>query len=92
MKYIIEGEWTGYHSGQRRVVHRTVHTDPKLRAWAEKTYAITYTDGTQLILIVRDVTPREKVEEKHGYDSLIRDCFQQHVTSVSALQAVAGDR
>ena len=87
-KFIIEGEWSGYTSSQRHTVHRTIHSDPELRAWAEKTHAIHYTDGTQLILSCRDVRIGEKIEEIHGYDVLIRDCKAQGVNSVSALLAV----
>ena len=47
-RFIIEGEWSGYRSSQRRIVHRTVHKGSwtKLREWAERTYAVRYTDGT----------------------------------------------
>jgi hypothetical protein len=88
-RYIIEGEWTGYRSSQQRVVHRTVHdgAEKKLRAWAEKTHGISYTDGTRLILSVRDCKPRERVEQIRGYASLIRDCAHFDVCTVEALCA-----
>lgn len=87
-RFVIEGEWSGYRSSQQRVVHRTVHAGSyrQLRAWADKTHAIYYTDGTALYLSVRDVEPRERVKEIHGYDSLIRDCANAGVTSVMELQ------
>jgi len=86
-RFIIEGEWSGYRSSQQRVVHRTVHGGgyKKLREWAEKTHAISYTDGTQLYISVRDCKPREKVKEIHGYDSLIKECAYHDVNSVAAL-------
>lgn len=86
-RFVIEGEWSGYRSSQQRVVHRTVHKGSwkKLRAWAEKTYAIRYTDGTALCLSVRDCKPRERVTEIHGYDSLIKECCYHNVDSVAAL-------
>lgn len=86
-RFIIEGEWSGYRSSQQRVVHRTVHkkSEKKLRAWAEKTYGIRYTDGTVLYLRVRDCKPREKVQQIHGYDSLIKDCVHFDVDNVQAL-------
>ena len=86
-RFIIEGEWSGYHSGQQRVVHRTTHadTEKRLRAWADKTYGIRYTDGTMLLLSVRDCKPRERVAEIHGYTSLIRDCADYGVGSVAEL-------
>lgn len=87
-RFIIEGEWTGYSSGQRRIVHRTVHQGNcrKLRAWAEKTHGITYTDGTQLLLTVHDCKPRERVQTLNGYGSLIVDCAYYGVSSVEELQ------
>ena len=87
-RFILEGTWTGYTSSQQRVVHRRVFpvTRRKLRAWAEKTWAITYTDGTSLIISVKDAKPREKVKEIRGYDSLINDCFHYDVSSVQELK------
>ncbi|CAM2142599.1 conserved protein of unknown function [Pararobbsia alpina] len=89
-RYIIEGTWSGYTSTQRRVCHRTVHkgAEKSLRAWAEKTYAIAYSDGTSLIIKVRDCEPREHVEEIRGYGELIRDCAHHDVSSVDALCAI----
>ena len=86
-RFIIEGEWTGYRSSQRHVVHRTVHPGSMkhLREWAEKTHAIRYGDGTAIVLTVRDAKPRERVTEIHGYDSLIRDCAHYDLDSVEAL-------
>ncbi len=86
-RFVIEGEWLGYRSSQDRIVHRTVHKAAykALRAWAEKTHAIVYTDGTRLRLSVRDCKPREKVQEIHGYDSLISACCRHDVSSVDAL-------
>ena len=88
-RYVIEGEWSGYTSKQQRIVHRTVHGSAfkKLRAWAEKTYAIRYTDGTSLKISVRDTKPRERVSEIKGYTSLIWDCAHYDVDSVSALNS-----
>ena len=88
-RFIIEGEWSGYRSSQQRVVHRTVHQPgfKKLRAWAEQTHAITYTDGTQLYLRVRDCKPRERVVQIHGYDSLIQDCAFHNVSKVADLHS-----
>ena len=86
-RFIIEGEWSGYHSGQRRVVHRTVHSASfkKLRAWAEKTHGIRYTDGTMLYLTVRNCKPRERVKQILGYVELIDKCALHDVDSVAAL-------
>ena len=91
-RFVIEGEWSGYRSDQQRVVHRTVHagSEKRLREWCEAHHGILYTDGTMLYLSVRDCKPRERVQEKHGYDSLIRDCVDQNVTSVAALGVPRG--
>jgi hypothetical protein len=88
-RYIIEGTWSGYRSSQERICHRTVHkaSEKGLRAWAEKAYSITYSDGTCLILTVRDCKPRERVQQIHGYDRLIKDCYYYNVDSVNALYA-----
>jgi hypothetical protein len=93
-RFVIEGTWLGYRSSQDRVVHRTVHraAEKRLRSWADKTFAITYTDGTQLQLYVRDCEPRERVKEIHGYDSLIRDCAHNNVNTVAALSAIEDAR
>jgi hypothetical protein len=88
-RFVIEGTWTGYTSGQMRVVHRTVHPASRkaLRAWVEKTHGISYTDGTKLLLDVRDCKPRERVHTINGYGSLIEDCAYYDVASVGALMA-----
>lgn len=88
-RFVIEGEWIGYRSSQDRVVHRQVYPGAfkKLRAWAEKTHCIRYTDGTTLVLTVRDCKPRERVKEIRGYTKLINDCAHYDVATVDALQA-----
>jgi hypothetical protein len=87
-RFVIEGVWLGYRSSQDHVVHRQVYPGSRqqLRAWADKTFAITYTDGTRLQLSVRDCKPRERVQEIKGYTSLIEDCARHDVTSVGALE------
>lgn len=86
-RFVIEGEWSGYRSSQQRVVHRSVHAGSlkKLRAWAENTYAIRYTDGTSLCLTVRDCKPRERVHEVRSYMTLINDCYYHNVSAVADL-------
>ena len=88
-RFVIEGEWIGYRSHQDRVVHRQVYKGAfkKLRAWAEKTHCIRYSDGTSLVLSVRDCKPGERVKEIRGYTRLIDDCAHFDVASVEALQA-----
>lgn len=84
-RHVIEGVWSGYTSSQSHVVHREVSTSRALIEWARETYAISFTDGTSLNLSVRPCKPRERVIEKHGYTSLIRDCHYYNVTSVAEL-------
>lgn len=87
MRFVIDGTWSGYRSSQQRVVHRTVHKAEckRLREWAVKTSAIRYTDGTCLIISVRYCKPGERVQEIHGYDSLIEECAHYNVASVDDL-------
>lgn len=87
-RFVIEGTWSGYTEAQSRVVHRQVYpgSRKRLREWAEKTSAIYYTDGTALFLSVRDCKPRERVEEKRGYTSLIEDCAHYGVSRVADLK------
>jgi len=77
MRYVVEGEWTGYTSSQRKVAHREVIDDKKVgKGFVEKLrnlHAIVYTDGTSLLVHTREAKPREKVEQVLGYKSLIRD-------------------
>ncbi len=88
-RFVIEGTWSGYTSGQSRLVHRSVHRSSwkHLRAWVEATRSITYTDGTALLLSVRDCKPGERVKQQmHGYTQLIYDCSHYDVTSVEELR------
>lgn len=84
-RYVIEGEWSGYTSGQRRVCHRVVTSRDALADWVRRNHAIYFTDGTALYLTVRPAAFREKVKEIHGYDSLISDCMLFDVNSVDAV-------
>lgn len=71
-KFVLEGEWTGYNSGQRRIAHREIV--PAKRAEAlRKLGAIVFTDGTSLIISVREARPREDIRLVNGYCSLIRE-------------------
>lgn len=85
MRYVIEGEWTGYVSSQARICHRTVTKLRHVAEWVRKTHSITFTDGTSLLLSVREAKPREKVKEMHQYDDLLDQCRTAGVTSVQAL-------
>ena len=85
--YMIEGEWTGYSSSQRRVAHRHYTNLPKEIEWVEKTYGIRYTDGTMLLLTATPVTGRKRLPVIDGYGSLIGDCRFYGVNSVDGLVA-----
>ena len=86
--YMLEGEWSGYHPGQRRVSHREYLTpslvNNALVDWCKKAHSITFTDGTYLTLTVKEVQTKGLMMID-GYTSLIRDCFQNNVKSVAAL-------
>lgn len=72
MRYVVEGTWTGYVSRQSRVVHREVVT-PKRADALRRLHKIIYTDGTALLVDVREAEYREQVKEVHGYSDLIRE-------------------
>jgi hypothetical protein len=85
-RWVLEGEWSGYTSAQRRVAHREVIQGmPKMRAAIKAAGCITYTDGTTLSLTTRDAKPREKVVPHLGYSSLIRDCVHYGIWRVADL-------
>lgn len=69
-RFIVEAEWSGYTSGQRRVCHRTVET--LFRAGYDALHSHTFGDGTYMTISVRDAKPREKVMQFNGYDQLLR--------------------
>lgn len=72
MRYVLEGEWSGYTSAQRRVVHCEIV--PKRRVEAlRKLRLIRYTDGTTLIVTVREAKRGERIKEVKSYSSLIRE-------------------
>ena len=81
-RYILEGEWSGYRSSQRRVCHRVVTKNPEIY---KNLNSILFTDGTTLDLSIRKCKPRERVNEIHGYDSLINKCITLKVNSVKAI-------
>lgn len=74
-RFIVEAEWSGYHSGQQHVCHRTVET--LFRAGYEALHSHTFGDGTYLSIRVRDAKPRERIERKNGYGTLLRDLAMQ---------------
>jgi len=90
-RWVLEGEWSGYRSGQRHVVHRAVVPEWKAKQITKQGLTnIGYMDGTSLWLTLRPAKPREKVKEIHGYDSLIDDCLHHSVSSVADLIKTRG--
>lgn len=74
-RFVVEAEWSGYHSGQGHVCHRTVET--LFRAGYEALRSHAFGDGTYLTITVRDAKPREKVKQLTGYSTLLRDAAMQ---------------
>ncbi len=87
--YKIEGEWSGYTSSQRHVVHRKYTTDRLLAEQVKKLNFIVFTDGTTLNLRVSESNGGVKEREIDGYSSLIADCLSQNVNTVAALSNAA---
>ncbi len=86
MTYMIEGEWSGYTSAQRRVCHRHYTTNKKEVASIEAIgHAIRFMDGTCLVLDIKEVKGRKRLPVINGYNSLIQDCRWAGVNSVDAL-------
>lgn len=86
MPWMIEGEWSGYTSAQRRVCHRHYTTSRKeVESILAIGYAIRFGDGTCLVLDVKEVKGRKKLPVIDGYGDLIRDCRMAGVGSVDAL-------
>lgn len=81
--YVIEGEWSGYRSSQRRVVHREYTTSKERAEQIERLAYIFYSDGTRLDLYVREKLDRKKREPISGYTRLINDCLRYGVNTVN---------
>jgi hypothetical protein len=81
-RFVVEAEWSGYHSGQQHVCHRTVET--LFRAGYEALHSHTFGDGTYMSISVRDAKPRERVERKNGHGTLLRDLAMQKWSELKA--------
>lgn len=91
MRYVLEGEWSGYRSSQRQVAHREVidtrrHGGQRVER-LRVLRTIVFGDGTTLNLSLREAGPREKVPQKLGYPSMIREAeaLGKTVVNVSEL-------
>lgn len=93
--FMVEGEWSGYTSSQRRVVHREYASRKRAEA-IRQLGRIRYADGTVLVLRVSEyhaARGQQRPSPINGYGSLIEDCIAAGVNSVDALinsQAKAG--
>jgi len=84
--YCIEGEWSGYNSGQQRIVHRE-YTPKADRAEAVKKLGlIRYTDGTALYLRAYGIKSKEQILPKiDGYTSLINKAIATGIRDVAKM-------
>lgn len=71
-RFVLEGTWTGYTSSQSRVCHREVLTEKRADS-LRHLHRIVYTDGTSLLISIREAKPREAIKPIHQYNELIRD-------------------
>ena len=89
-RYEINGEWDGYYSHQRRIVHREYTTNKDFAAKVEKLGFIQYTDNTTLRLTVREMEKGErKQKELRTYTQLIIKCTAQDENYVANLHKEA---
>lgn len=79
-RFILEGTWTGYTSAQSRVCHREV-ISAKRAERLSGLHKIVYTDGTSLLIHVREAEYREKIVPNYSYRKLIADA-ERHGGSV----------
>jgi len=87
-RHVIEGVWSGYTGGQRRVCHRTVTFRPEKFLDLS---GVRFTDGTFMSVFVRQCLPRERIKEIHGYDGLLYKIAKAGLTgSVSVTDSRLG--
>lgn len=87
MRYILEGTWTGYVSRQSRVVHREVISEKRAQK-LKCLHKIVYTDGTALLIHIREAKYREKVIPVFAYRELIQDA-ERHGGNVVKVADIA---
>jgi hypothetical protein len=88
-RFVLEGTWTGYVSRQSRVVHREIVTNRKRVERLKALHKIVYTDGTSLLIDVREAKHREKVKEIRSYSELIREAEAKDGAVVFVSELVA---
>lgn len=83
-RFVVEGTWSGYRSGQRRVVHRQVVPRYKAAQLCKVT-GFRFTDATTLDLSVRLAAPREKVVPILGYPDMIDKAWYKKLEGFIAI-------
>jgi hypothetical protein len=73
-------------ASQRHVVHREVITNPKRVERLRKLHAIRYSDGTSLVLSIREAGLREHVRALNGYNSLISEAERAGKSVVNVME------
>lgn len=76
-RFVIEGTWSGYTAGQKRVCHRTVTSHKSLADSLAKIHIVEFTDFTKMFVEVRPVKRGEKIVEMKAYCALLGD-FARH--------------
>jgi hypothetical protein len=90
-RYVVECEWSGYHSGQQHICHRAV--EPYYRAKKlESVRAIVFTDGTTMSVAVRPCAPRERVKQMIGYREVLDDARTYGLTGFVTIEAISAAR
>lgn len=69
-RFVVEAEWSGYRSSQRRICHREI-IGANMAVKLKKIIGFRFTDGTSLSLSVRPAKPRERVDRILGYTRII---------------------
>ena len=91
-RFIVECVWSGYRASQSKPCHRTVERKSKADE-IRKITCVQFTDGTTMSVDVRPARLREKVQEIHGYDSLLSDAVRFGLTGfVTVNQIMAREK
>lgn len=67
-RYVYEGVWSGYGSGQERVCSRIITKNP---AAYEQLHTIQFEDNTRIYFTLRECKFMERVPEIKGYSILV---------------------
>ena len=78
---IIEGEWTGYTPSQQRIQHREIISHREAQN-LEHLKVIVFTDGTSLLISIRETRPHERVQVIQSHTKLIREAAAKKTARV----------